>query len=223
MSEILSNTQLERKFLTIEKKITRYNHYEEFLQNYKVNRKYPKDLALKFNLSLCSNSPNLQKVCRSILRNASFQLRDNIIESITEKLQQFLFIRKQSYDILKEKNSSNQITEICKAIKKEKESLSSTILKRQQSKYQRSNITIFDHPRKNRRFRKSKRKHHNNQWKLLYREKERKTIEEAKKICSDKNAINLSNKDLSHAEQSLLRKGPSFIPTPTDVPTIGTI
>ena len=56
-----------------------------------------------------------------------------------------------------------------------------------------------------------------------YIEKKRKTIEEVKKICSDKNAINLSNKDLSHAEQSLLRKGPSFIPTPTDLPTIGTI
>ena len=93
----------------------------------------------------------------------------------------------------------------------------STILKRQQLKYQRDNITIFDHPGKNRRFRKSKRGNHNNQRKLLYREKERKIIEEAKTTCPDQNAINLSNKDLSHAEQSLLRKGPSFIPTPTDI------
>ena len=79
---------------------------------------------------------------------ASFQLRDNIIQSITEKLQQFSFIRKQSYNIPKEKIASNQLMEICKAIKKEKKSLSSTVLKRQQSKYQRDNITIFDHPRK---------------------------------------------------------------------------
>ena len=43
---------------------------------------------------------------------------------------------------------SNQLTEIGKSIKKEKESLSSTILKRQESKYQRDNITIFEHPRK---------------------------------------------------------------------------
>ena len=75
----------------------------------------------------------------------------------------------------------------------------------------------FDHPQKNRRFRKSKRRHHNNQRKLLYREKERKIIEEAKTACPDQNAINLSNKDLLHAEQSLLRKGPSFIPRPTDI------
>ena len=147
--------------------MTSYNHCKEFLQNYKVNRKYPKGLALKFNLSFCSNSPNLQKACRSILRNASFQLGDNIIQSITDKSQQFSFIRKQSYDILKEKNSSNKHTEICKTIKKEKKSLSPTILKRQQSKYQRSNINFFGHPRKNRRFRKSKRRHRNNQWKLL--------------------------------------------------------
>ena len=38
----------------------------------------------------------------------------------------------------------------------------------------------------------------------------------AKIACLDQNAINLSNKDLSHAEQTLLRKGPSFIPTLTD-------
>ena len=148
---------------------------------------------------------------------ASFQLRDNIIQSITEKLQQFSFIRKQSYNIPKEKIASNQLMEICKAIKKEKKSLSSTVLKRQQSKYQRDNITIFDHPRKKRRFRKSKRRHHNNQRKLLYRKKERKIIHKAKTTCPDQNAINLSNKDLSPAEQSLLRKGSSFIPTPTDI------
>ena len=121
--------------------------------------------------------------CRSILRNVSFQLRDNIIQSITEKLHQFSFIRKQSLNILKEKISSNQLMEICEAIKKKKESLSSTIFKRQQSKYQRDNITIFDHPRQNRRLKKSKRRRHNNQRKLLYREKERKTIEEVKTTC----------------------------------------
>ena len=98
--------------------------------------------------------------------------------------------------------------EICKATKKEKESLFSTILKRQQSKWERDNITIFDHPRKNRRFRKSKQRHHNNQRKSLYREKGRRIIEVVKTTYPDQNAINLSNKDLTHAEQYLLRKVP---------------
>ena len=132
MSEILTNTHLERKLLTIEKNITRYNHHKEFLQNYKVNRKYPKGLALKFNPSLWSDSPNLQKACICVLRNASFQLRDNIIQSSTEKLEQFSFNQKKSYNILKEKISSSQLTEIFKAIKTEKKSQSSTVLKRQQ-------------------------------------------------------------------------------------------
>ena len=50
-----------------------------------------------------------------------------------------------------------------------------------------------------------------------YIEKKRKIIEKAKTTCPDQNAINFSNKNLSHAEQSLLRKGPSFITTPTDI------
>ena len=129
-------------------------------------------------------------MCRSTLRNASFQLHENIVQSITEKLEWFSFIRRERCNILKEKISSNQLTEICKAIKNEKESLSSTIFKRQQSKYQRDNITTFDYPRKNRRFRKSKRRHHNNLRKLLYREKVRKIIEVAKTKCPDQNAIN---------------------------------
>ena len=83
MSEVLTNTQLEKKLLTLEKNISRYNYQKEFLQNYKVNRKYPKGLALNFNLSLCSDTLNLQKACSSILRNASFQSGD-IIQSITE-------------------------------------------------------------------------------------------------------------------------------------------
>ena len=131
---------------------------------------------------MCSDSSDLQKACRSILRNASFQSRDNVIQSITAKLEQLSFIRKQSCNILKEKILSNQLTQTWKSIKKEKESISSTILKRQQSKHQRDNITIFDHHQK---IRKSKRRHHNNQRKLLDREKERKIIAEAKTTCPD--------------------------------------
>ena len=48
----------------------------------------------------------------------------------------------------------------------------------------------------------------------MYQEKERKIIEEANPLCPDQNTINLSNKNLSHAGQPLLRKSPSFIPTP---------
>ena len=42
-------------------------------------------------------------------------------------------------------------------------------------------------------------------------------IEEAKTTSPEQNAINLSSKVLSPAEISLLKKGPSFVPTPTDI------
>ena len=71
--------------------------------------------------------PNIQKTSRSILHHGSFQLCDNIIQSITEKLEQFLFVQKQSYNILKEKILSNELMEISAANKKEKESLLYTI------------------------------------------------------------------------------------------------
>ena len=41
--------------------------------------------------------------------------------------------------------------------------------------------------------------------------------EQAKALCPGQNAINLSTQELTDAEKSLLRKGPSFIPNPTDI------
>ena len=42
-------------------------------------------------------------------------------------------------------------------------------------------------------------------------------IESIKATCPDQNAINLSTQELSVGEKSLLRKGPSFVPNPTDI------
>ena len=50
MPEILTEIRLKRNLLNIERNIRRYIHHKEFLQNYQGNRKYPKGLALKFNL-----------------------------------------------------------------------------------------------------------------------------------------------------------------------------
>ena len=52
--------------------------------------------------------------------------------------------------------------------------------------------------------------------KTIYLEKER-MIEEAKTTNPEQNAINLSSKASSPAEKSLLKKDPSFVPTPTDI------
>ena len=94
MNEIQQSTQLKiRNLHNIENKLTRCNHHKDFVQNYETNRKYPKGLSLKFNLSLCPASDELQKLCRNILRNASFQFRDVIIKAVNKKIENLKIIR----------------------------------------------------------------------------------------------------------------------------------
>ena len=58
---------------------------------------------------------------------------------------------------------------------------------------------------------------HNNERKIIHREKERRIIGEAETLNPEQNAINLSSKVLSPADKSLLKKGPSFVTTLTDI------
>ena len=122
MSEILTNTHSKSSFPIIEEKIMRYNNHKEFIQIFNVNQKHLKALVLSFNHYLSYDSPNLQKMWRCILRNTSFQLRNNVIQSIT--FQSFY------------KNTIYQ-----KKISRKSDLLLFTILRRQQSKYQTNNIT----------------------------------------------------------------------------------
>ena len=91
------------------------------------------------------------------------------------------------------------------------------IAQRHRAKYLRDNIKVYHHQRHSRRFRRSYRKRHNKERKLLHQENERKMIESMKATCPDQNAINLSTQELSVGEKSLLRKGPSFVPNPIDI------
>ena len=50
-----------------------------------------------------------------------------------------------------------------------------------------------------------------------YRSKKKKKHQRNKKNPPDQNAINLSNTVLSEEQKPLLKKGPSFVPTPTDI------
>ena len=68
---------------------------------------------------------------------ASFQLRDNIIGGVIEKLKELSSIRNKSYNTLKETISSNELTKVWEEIKMETELLSSSISKRHKRKYKR--------------------------------------------------------------------------------------
>ena len=50
-----------------------------------------------------------------------------------------------------------------------------------------------------------------------YRSKKNQCIKVFLKNAPDQNAINLSNSVLSKEQKSLLKKGPSFVPSPTDI------
>ena len=50
-----------------------------------------------------------------------------------------------------------------------------------------------------------------------YQARKKDAIKEIIENATDQNAINLSNAVLSEDQKTLLKKGPSFIPTPTDI------
>ena len=70
-----------------------------------------------------------------------------------------------------------------KKSKWETELLSSSTSKRHKRKYKRDNITVFNHQRKNRRFRKSKRRRHSNEHKTIYRENEKRIQNKPRTEC----------------------------------------
>ena len=70
-------------------------------------------------------------------------------------------------------------------------------------------ISPIQSTRRNRRFRRSIRRHRNRE------NIETENVDDTR--LEDFHPINLSSRDLSEAEKSILSKGPSFCPTPTDI------
>ena len=89
-------------------------------------------------------------------------------------------------------------------------------MQRQILKYNRDNLVITTYKKKNRRFwRKqlfAKFKEKKNRM-----DKQKKSNVRIKESTPDQNAINLTSTELSESQKWLLRKGPSFLPIPSDV------
>ena len=75
------------------------------------------------------------------------------------------------------------------------------------------------HPfvKKNRRFKKDVIVNKRKEKRKRYRFKKKQSIKEIEQNAPDQNTINLPNSVLSKEQKSLLKKGPSFVPTPTDI------
>ena len=95
--------------------------------------------------------------------------------------------------------------------------MSREIRYRHEKKYEHDIISAIESNPQNRRFRRGKRKKHNKQRKKRWAEQEQILINETKQNCPDQNAINLCNLEISDSTKSLLRKGPSYVPSPKDI------
>ena len=136
--------------------------------------------TLNFNSSLCTDAPNLQKSEEIfyVTRYSNYAIISS--EMLLKKLQQLSFIRKKPYNTRKETFLFNELTKVCEEIKMKTVLQSSLVLQRHKRKYQREYITIFTHQRKNRKFRKSKRKRHNNERKIKHRENKGELLKKPK-------------------------------------------
>ena len=148
--------------------------------------------------------------------NVSFKLLD-IITAVSKRIEDLKIVRNEYFHALKDNVPNDSFIEICERIKNETKSLSASIVQRQNSKYQRDNISNINHHRQNRHFRRSKRRNHNRERKKIHKTNEKLILEQAKALCPDQHEINLNIRELIYAEISLLWKGPSFTPNPTDI------
>ena len=108
-------------------------------------------MSLKFNSSLC-NDEKTNKLCRNVLRNASFKLRDIIFEGTSEKTN---LVR-----TVKENSTVEEFNLVSHFVANKINKLSHEIKKRHQRKYERYHIRTLESKCKNRRLSKSKRKLH---------------------------------------------------------------
>ena len=162
----------------------------------------------------------MREQCNNILFNASSQIRNKIIKALCQKINSLKKERKNLLNNIKASTNHQEIETIKRNIYSIKNSIKRKTVQKQNRKHRRDNISNKDNigkPKKKRRFNRDlltqKRKIKNKRRKENYRNK----INEIKANAPDQNAINLSTTTLTEAQKSLLMKGPSFVPTPSDV------
>ena len=219
MSEILhgNNDVFENSLIKIEKKLCQNILLKEMLHRYKNCKTFPKGLHLKFNLSLSKEDRNLQQNCNFILLDAAGKIQDQIIKALYIKIssprQKIRNLRKSATKRISKEQFKSLNCKIRRITDKEREK----IKQRQIRKYNRDNLIIKTFKKKNRRF---SRKHLCAKLKKRARnrrDKHKQNILRIKETALDQNAINLTSIELSESRKSLLQKGPSFVPTPSDI------
>ena len=175
-------------------------------------------MKLRFQLSLCNHDNKLKDVCSKILHKASTGIRDEIIKALEKEIRNLRTKRNNNRNNIKNKTTRENYKLIKKLVAEKVVTIEQKIKSRQVRKLSRDNIRSTASVRKrNRRFKKDVMVNKRKEKRKRYRSKKQQNIKEIKQIASDQNAINFSNSLLSEEQKSLLKKGPSSVPTLADI------
>ena len=154
----------------------------------------------------------MQRNCNYILCAAAGKIQDHIIKALNIKINS---IRQKVRNLRKSvarRISKEQLRSLKCKIKRITDKEREKIKQRQIRKYNRDNLVIKTCKKKNGRFSRKQLCA-----KLNRREKQKQNIVRTKETAPDENAINLTSTELSESQKLLIRKGPSFVPTPSDI------
>ena len=208
----------ESNIFNIERKLCKTINHKQLLCTYKKSKKYPKGMKLRFNLSLCNHNDKLKDACNNILNHASAGIRDVIIKALDKEVNTLKLIRNQTRRNIKTKTSRENHKLINKSVAEKIAILEVNIKFRHTRKQEREHIQPNIVARKrNRRFKKEIIMNKRKEKQKRYRSKKKEKLKLIKQNAPDQNAINLSKTILTEEEKSILIKGPSFVPTPTDI------
>ena len=157
-------------------------------------------------------------ISSKILHKASTGVCDEIIKALEEEIRTVRTKRYNNCNNIKNKTTRENYELIKKIVAEKVVTLKQKIKSRQVRKLSRDNIRFTTSVcKRNRRFKKDVIVNKRKEKRKRYRSKKKQSIKEIKQNAPDQNAINLSNSVLSEKQKSLLKKGPSFVPTPTDI------
>ena len=192
--------------------------HKQLLLTYKRSKKYLKGRKLRFHLSLCNHDNKLKDVCSKILHKASTGICDEIIKTLEKEIRTLRTKRSNNRNNIKNKTTRESYKLIEKKLAGKVVTLEQKITSRHLRKLTPDNIRPTTSVRnRNRSFEKDVIVNKRKEKRKRYRSKKKQSIKEILKNVPDRNAINLSKSTLSKQQKSLLKKGPSFVPSPTDI------
>ena len=205
-------------------KLLRYKHHYRFLNTCLQRNAIPKGLKINFNLALGTNDAHLKSRCQAHLQTASKNLLTELVmyaekssatlQTQLEKSRKALFVE---YDLEMANKCWSQAKKGTNAFSRELSlryrSKIKNIIPLENFDLENNTINQVSRSRNNRRFSRKIKKYRKERL-AVQRTEQRYSKESAKELFFP---INLSSKELSDDEKSVLSKGPSFCPIPSDI------